>query len=303
MRAAYPSRCLVAGASGQVGTQIMSILGPERCVAASRAVGRSGWVHLDLAELAGQPGCADNVITELHVGAVYCAGAMTDVERCESEPEMAMNVNCHGPAALADAAARHGIPFAYFSSEYVFDGRGGPYTEDAAPNPINVYGRSKWMGEQAIRKVHPNPLIIRTTVVYGRDPRGRNFLYGLRRALQSGQTIRVANDQISTPTYNWDLANAAIALVRAEAGGVFHVCGPERLSRFEFARRAAQAMGMDESHIAGIPTEELGQAARRPLDAGLSTQQLHRFPALPPMRGIWEGVRTWAAESVLEMGV
>ena len=285
-----------------MGAQILSILGPERTVATSRASGRPGWTHLDLAALSGQPAEAEKIIADRGVCAAYCVGGMTDVERCESEPEMAMSVNCHGPATLAAAAARHNVPFVYFSTEYVFDGKGGPYAEDASPNPISAYGRSKRMGEQAILKAHPNPLIVRTTVVYGRDPRGRNFLYGLRRALQSGHTFRVASDQISTPTYNWDLANTAIALVRAEAGGVFHVCGPERLSRFEFARCAARAMGLDESHIVGVPTAELGQVAPRPLDAGLSTQKLRRFPSLPPMRGTAEGVRKWAAESVQESG-
>ena len=290
----YSPRCLIVGASGQVGAQICSILGPERAVAASREAERPGWLQLDLAVLAAEPIRAANVIAELPLCAVYCVGGMTDVERCEREPDAAMSVNCHGPAALAGAAARDGVPFVYFSTEYVFDGKNGPYAEDAPPSPISVYGQSKWMGEQAVREAHPSPLIIRTTVVYGPDPRGRNFLYGLRRAIQARRTIRVANDQISTPTYNRDLARTTIALVEAQAHGIWHVCGPERLSRFEFALRAAHAMGLDASGIVGVPTSELGQVAPRPLDAGLSTEKLHRFHSLPAMRGTEEAVREWA---------
>jgi dTDP-4-dehydrorhamnose reductase len=290
----YSPRCLIVGASGQVGAQIFSVLGPERAAAASREAERPGWLQLDLAVLAMEPIRAANAIAELRACAVFCVGGMTDVERCEREPEMAMKVNCDGPAVLAGAAARHGAPFVYFSTEYVFDGKNGPYAEDAPPSPISVYGQSKWMGERAVLKAHPSALIIRTTVVYGPDPKSRNFLYSLRRAIQSGRTMRVANDQISTPTYNRDLARTTIALVEAQAHGVWHVCGPERLSRFEFALRAAHVMGLDPSRIVGVPTSELGQVAPRPLDAGLSIEKLHRLPSLPSMRGTEEAIREWA---------
>jgi dTDP-4-dehydrorhamnose reductase len=298
--AAEKGRSLIIGASGQVGWQIFSRLGPERAVGSSRETGPPGWVSLDLGSPAGLDAMAREIIAELDVAAVYCVGGMTDVERCESEPGLAMRINCHGPAVLASAAAAQGVPFVYFSTEYVFDGKSGPYAEDAPAAPINAYGRSKWMGELAVRSAHPASLIIRTTVVYGPDPGGRNFLYGLRRALQAGQTMRVASDQISTPTYNRDLASVAIALVQAGASGVFHVCGAERLSRLEFARRAARAMGLDSSRIVGTPTAELGQVAPRPLEAGLSTEKLRRHSWLPAMRGIEGAVREWAEQSRFE---
>jgi dTDP-4-dehydrorhamnose reductase len=297
-----PTRCLIVGASGQVGAQFLSVLGRDGAIATSRVADRPDWVPLDLVALAGQSGQAEKLLADLRPSAVYCLGGMTDVELCESEAEMAMAANCHGPAALAGAAARHDLPFVYFSTEYVFDGKSGPYTEESIPGPINAYGRSKWMGEQAVLKIHPSPLIVRTTVVYGSDPRGRNFLYGLRRALEAGQSVRVANDQVSTPTYNRDLASVTIALVQEGAAGTFHVCGPERLTRFEFALRAARAMSLDASRIVGVPTAELGQAAPRPLDAGLSTCKLRRFPRLPRLRGLEEAVREWMAESGLEVG-
>jgi dTDP-4-dehydrorhamnose reductase len=284
-----------------VGAQIISILGPDRAVPASRAPAQPGWVQLDLASLAGDSRLAADRIAQLDVGAVYCVGGMTDVERCESEPEMAMRINCHGPAALAEAAARNGVPFVYFSTEYIFDGNSGPYTEDAPASPISVYGRSKWLGEQAILRAHSCPLIVRTTVVYGSDARGKNFLYALRRAMLERRTMRVANDQISTPTYNRDLARTTIALLQSRAHGVWNVCGPQRLSRLEFALRAARAMGLDESGIVGVPTAELRQAARRPLSAGLSTERLRRFPSLPAMRGTEEAIGEWVREGRFEV--
>src|SRR5262249_33877163 len=148
--------------------------------------------QLDLASLTFEN--ASEILAALMPDAVYCVGAMTDVERCESESDLAKSVNCEGPAQLAAAAAVRNLPYVYFSTEYVFNGFAGPYYEDAAPDPINVYGRTKWCGEIAVRNAHPSPLIIRTTVVYGPDPGGKNFLSSLRRALVSGGCIRVAND-------------------------------------------------------------------------------------------------------------
>lgn len=178
-----------------MGHQIALLLGTGDCVRTSRQGGPAGWVSLDLGTLAREPHLAAALIRDLQVSAVYCAGGATNVELCETQPEMALAVNCAGPAALA-AAARE-IPFVYFSIEYVFDGLAGPYHEDSAAAPISAYGRSKWRGEVEVRNSHPSPLIVRTTVVYGSDPGHRNFLYSLRRCLSSQQVFRVPMDQIS----------------------------------------------------------------------------------------------------------
>jgi len=278
---------LVVGASGQVGRQLVAVLGAGRCIAAKRS-------DLDLAEAADRPEIAASALSG--VTAVYCCGGMTDVEECESAEADAFRVNSLGPAVLAHAAARRGLPFVYFSTEYVFDGKSGPYDETGRPAPLSVYGRSKREGEIAILSVHSRAVILRTTVVYGPDPGGRNFLYGLRRALLAGKPMHVASDQISTPTYNLDLARVAVDLVEAGASGIFHVCGPERVSRLQFALKAAALMGLDGSPIRGVATAELKQRAPRPLNAGLATS---RLPGLR-MRGIEESVSDWIASGTLQ---
>lgn len=272
------------------------MLGPEHAIGTFRRNPPAGGVTFDLAEIARRPDQARQFLKQFDFAAIYCAGALTHVDGCESAPEEAMRVNCHGPAALASAAGEAKVPFVFFSTEYVFDGENGPYAEDAGAHPISVYGRSKWLGEQAICQAHPGALILRTTVVYGIDPAGKNFLYALRRACLERRPFRVPRDQVSTPTYNRDLAQAAIGLVQAEATGVFHVCGSERLSRYEFAHRAARAMGLDAGNLTGVTTRELAQAAPRPLSAGLLTGKLARtLPGLR-MHSIEEGVREWMAE-------
>jgi dTDP-4-dehydrorhamnose reductase len=133
-------------------------------------------------------------------------------------------------------------------------------------------------------------------VVYGPDPRQMNYLYALMRNLSTGAKMRVPEDQVSTPTYNRDLIAVALGLVREGAAGVFHVAGPERMGRLEFARQIAQQLGLDSSLLEGVSTAALGQAAGRPLDAGLATEKLRRLHPDLRMRTLAEGLVDCAAE-------
>src|SRR4030095_11997232 len=122
-------------------------------------------------------------------------------------------VNCEGPGALAAAAASSGARTVYLSTEYVFDGTDGPYGEDAVGRPLSVYRRGKLEGEHAVQEADPAALVLRTTVVYGPEAHGRNFAYQLADRLGRGEAMRVPGDQVSSPTYNRDLADALVALV------------------------------------------------------------------------------------------
>jgi dTDP-4-dehydrorhamnose reductase len=285
------AKSLVVGANGQVGAAILSALG-DRALGAGRAPTAELPLAVDLVSLAHRPGLASELLAPLALNAVYCVGGATDVERCQSDVDWAIETNCHGPAALA-AAARH-MPFVYFSTEYVFDGIDGPYAETDPTNPLSVYGRSKLEGEQRILDTHPNPLILRTTVVYGPDRQRKNFLYTLKRLLASGQTMRVPIDQISTPTCNEDLAQAAVELVDSKTSGIIHACGPDLLSRFDFALQAAQILGLDASLVQGVTTAELSQKAPRPLNAGMITDRLRQTLRNTRMRTNAEAIEAWS---------
>ena len=304
-----PNRALIVGASGQVGTQMLEALG-ESALATSR-VEREGWLRLDLAELSEGVSVVDAVLDGEALDAVYCTGGMTHVDGCEAEPELAWRTNARGPGVLAAYARRRGLPFVFFSTEYVFDGFAddpGPYAEDSRTNPLSVYGRTKLEGEQRVLDAHPEALVLRTTVVYGPDPRQMNYLYALMRNLSAGATMRVPEDQVSTPTYSRDLIAAARGLVRAGATGVFHVAGPERMGRLEFAQEIARRLGLDAGLLEGVSTAELKQAAARPLDAGLATEKLRRFCGDRhlelQMRTVGESLQDCAAEltGFLEQG-
>jgi dTDP-4-dehydrorhamnose reductase len=284
---------LIVGANGQVGAAIASLLG-DRALPAGRAITPRTPIALDLIACARNPGLAQTLLAPLALDAVYCVGGATDVERCETDISWAMDTNCNGPAALA-AASRH-LPFVYFSTDYVFDGNHGPYSETDATNALSVYGRSKLEGEQRVLDAHPDALIIRTTGVFGPDHQRKNFLYTLQRLLSTGQRMKVPGDQISTPTYNVDLAQSTIDLMAARATGIFHAGGPDLLSRFDFALLAADLLHLDPSQLDNIATADLNQRAPRPLFSGLKIDKLTATLGRNPMRSTRDAIAAWAAQ-------
>ena len=295
------ARTLIAGATGQVGTQMLRYLTERRGAGAALPTTRhqrEGWIHLDFAELETVEQAAA-LFDAYALDSVYCVAGMTAVDACEDEPELAMRTNARGPGVLAAYAQRRKLPFVYFSTEYVFDGspeHPGPYAEQDALRPLSVYGKSKLAGEEAVCKACACALVLRTTVVYGPDAREKNYLYSLMRNLATGTRMRVPEDQISTPTYNLDLIAAAIGLVQCGASGIFHVCGPELLGRLEFAEAIAKTLGLDASLLEGVTTAELGQRAPRPLAAGLATGKLQSLYPQLRMRPLRQALEDCAAE-------
>lgn len=296
-------KTLILGVSGQVGTQLLRQLcvreGENQLMAPRRgnAPDGSDW---DLSRLVS----LDEVkrkVGNSQLKAIYCVGGMTHVDGCEAQPELAFRTNATGPSLLAKYTELIGVPFVYFSTEYVFDGsveRPGPYDENSPTNPVSVYGRSKLEGEQRTLDSCRMALVLRTTVVYGADPQGKNFLCGVLRNLQEGRRMRVPRDQFSTPTYNKDLATATLALMQAERWGVWHVAGPELMNRFDFASRIATSFQLDGSLLDPVETSELQQEARRPLFAGLSTCKLQEEQPAIRMRATMETFPDYRADGL-----
>jgi dTDP-4-dehydrorhamnose reductase len=273
---------LIVGAGGQVGAVLLRQLG-ERAVGTWRTPA-AGRLTLDLEDMAARPALAADVVRRADVRTVFVVAAMTQVDRCEDHPATAMAVNRDAPARLAAAARRRGARTVFFSTEYVFDGTTGPYRESDEARPLSVYGRTKLAGEQAVLEADPAALVVRTTVVWGPEANGRNFAHQLARRLRDGTPMAVPEDQISTPTYNDDLARATVALVDAGVTGVVHVAGAELLDRAAFARRLAAAMGLDPALVQPVPTAALGQRAARPLRAGLRIDRLRSLlPSFEPL--------------------
>ncbi len=261
---------LVIGASGLVGG---ALLGELRRTGAA-AVGtyhrtpQPGLVALDITDAAALA----QVFGAARPSVVYLAAAQTNVDWCESHAAESEQINVAGTAAVADACARVGARLVFFSSDYVFDGRSGPYSEDDQPAPINVYGHHKLAAERLVL-ADPTALVVRTTVVFGPERQRKNFAYRVQAVLGRREQLRVPIDQRGSPSYAPAVARLSVALVGANATGIYHVAGPVLISRYQFAVRLAAALGLPADLIAPITTAELGQPARRPLQAGLYTDK------------------------------
>ena len=281
-------RALVIGASGQVGAAVGERLGARGYpwVGTYAKVPRPELRPLDLAD----ESATRRLIADAAPDWVFCAGALTYVDYCEEHPEEAFRLNRDAPALVARAAAERGAGIVFYSTEYVFDGESGPYAEDDPVRPISVYGQSKLEGERAVSAENPRAIIVRTTVVYGPEPQGKNFVYQLLRRARAGERMRVPADQISSPTYNPDLAAASVELAERGCRGVFHIAGSQILDRHAFARAACRAFGLDEALLDPVATSALAQRARRPLRAGLRIDRARAVLA-SPLRGPDEGLK------------
>ena len=267
---------VVVGGSGQIGGWLLRTLAERghSGVGTFATTPFDGLVPLDAADLDG----AAHWLRAQRADVVFYPAGFTWVDGCERDPGRARAANLDQPMNLARAAAEIGARFVYFSTDYVFDGRSGPYAESDPPNPLSVYGRSKLDAERALAELSgPPPLIVRTTWVYGPERQGKNFAYQLARTLGEGRELVCPSDQVSSPSYGPDVARAVVALVEQGRSGLVHVAGPDVVDRVRFARALAEGLGLDAGRIAGKTTAELGQEAPRPLNSGLLTHRLDEW--------------------------
>ena len=202
---------------------------------------------------------------------INCA-AMTNVDACETEREIAWKINVGGVEHLIEAARKKPATVIHVSSDYVFDGKNGPYNEDARPEPLSYYGKSKLAGENALRTSGLPYFVARTMVLYGQAEGVKaNFAIWLINSLRDRQTVRIVDDQIGNPTLVDDLAFGLIRAMEMRRTGVYNIAGKDIMSRFDFAVALAKAFGLDPSLIQPIKTSQLNQPAARPLKSGLIT--------------------------------
>jgi dTDP-4-dehydrorhamnose reductase len=253
-------RALVIGASGLVGGALLDALAETGTAAAGtyRGHARPGLMPLDVRDASAVAA----VVRESGADVVYVPASLTNVDYCELHPEESQAINVDGVRHVAATGRR----IVYFSSDYVFAGDRGPYRESDRVHPLCVYGDHKVRAEWLLRETD---LILRTTVVYGPEWQGKNFIYRLCSTLREGKRLRVPHDQVGSPTFAPNLARAAVALEQRGCTGVFHVAGPDRVSRYELALAAARIFELDARLVDPVATADLHQAARRPLDAGM----------------------------------
>jgi dTDP-4-dehydrorhamnose reductase len=202
---------------------------------------------------------------------INCA-AMTNVDLCETEREKAWKINVDGVENIVESAKKQNIRVVHLSTDYIFDGKGGPYGEEDRPSPLNYYGKTKLASENVLLRSGIPHIIVRTMTLYGFAEGVRpNFPLWLLGNLEQGRSVSVVDDQFGNPTLVDDLAFSILKAVELGKTGIFNIAGREIVSRYEFATRIARTFAFSDSLIRPIKTADLDQPAPRPLRSGLVT--------------------------------
>lgn len=271
---------LLTGASGQVGYELArSLQGLGEVVAVDRA-------RMDLSDLDQ----VRRVVREVRPQLIVNPAAYTAVDAAESDVDVAMRVNAQAPGVLAEEAARIGAKLVHYSTDYVFDGsKSGPYVEDDAPNPLNVYGRGKLAGEAAIAAAGAGHLIFRTSWVYGLL--GKNFLLTMLRLGAERDELRVVGDQFGAPTWSATVATLSAHVLAQAVGageqhwdawweqhqGIYHLSAAGDTSWAGFAEAIFELGDLAKRpHVESIPAADYRTAATRPANSRLSCAKLAR---------------------------
>jgi len=236
-------------------------------------------VGIDRYVLEGQNGLAIDItrrdrilesIVTVAPNVVVHAAAETNVDRCETQRDVARRINVEGTANIAQACVRVRAKLIFVSTDYVFDGNKGNYAETDEPNPINFYGLTKLEAERILASISSGFLLVRTSVLYGCHPTKLNFATWILKGLRERQTMKVVDDHINSPTFAGNLADAIHRAIELRSQGTLHIAGSQRISRFDFARRIATQFDLDESLLLPVKMKDLDWIARRPRDSSLN---------------------------------
>ncbi|MCM0082505.1 dTDP-4-dehydrorhamnose reductase [Geomonas sp. Red32] len=258
---------LVVGCNGMLGQELMALYGD-----AARGVDVD---QIDITDLLS----VQRVLMTLKPRVVINAAAYTDVDGCESKAETAMQVNGEGVGFLAMLCRELGAKLVQVSTDYVFDGsKGAPYEEYDPPSPLSVYGESKLAGEMNAALAHDH-LIVRTQWLYGHA--GKNFVETMLKLATDRKELSVVDDQIGSPTWTYDLAQALKALIEKNCTGIYHAANSGFVSWNGFAKEIFRLAGVEVT-VNAMSTEQLGRPAPRPLYSTLDCARLIQDTGFTP---------------------
>ena len=284
-------RVLITGASGFVGENLAHrfVQDCKLALAYGRTTPTGKASNVFSVDLSVR-GNFSSALGDLTVDTVVHTAAIVNPDLCERDPRMALAINVEGTREVARWAEARGARMIFFSTDLVFDGKKGWYQEEDAPDPLNVYGRTKLDAEEQVASTCTQWVIVRLALSYGmtRGAKG-DWTLAMRRALAAGRTLRLFTDQFRTPAYVDDTAEAVIRLARAGKNGIYHLGGTERVSRYEFGREFCSIFGLDEERLVPIRMEGADNAAPRAPDCSLDTAKLSRDIGLVPC-GVEQGL-------------
>lgn len=290
-------RILITGSNGLLGQKLVAALRDDsevELIATSRGLDRTP-------RPLGDRYRAMDITAQEEVDAVFDAArpdvvvhtaAMTNVDACELDPVACKLQNVTATEHLVHAAKRHGSHFVLLSTDFIFDGRNGPYREEDEPAPLSIYGHSKLDAEQVVMNAGlPKWTIARTIIVYGvaQGLSRSNVVLWAKGALEKHQPIKVVDDQWRMPTLAEDLADGCIRIAKRGATGIFHLSGPDGMSILELVQRVGAFFHLDASIVTPVKSDSLGQPAKRPPRTGFILEKARRELGYAPS-GFEEGL-------------
>ena len=278
-------RLLITGGSGLLGSKVAekAILDGYKVYSGfNQHKTRAGIpVKLDICEKEA----TNRVFTEIKPEIVVHSAAITNVDKCEEEKELAWKVNLEGAKRIAELSREHGAFLIYVSTDYVFSGKEGMYRETDETKPINHYGATKLEGEKTVAALTAEWCIARPSVIYGSVPAAGkiNFVLWVLDKLRAGEQIKIITDQYISPTFNTNLAEMIIEVARRRLTGIYHLSGATPINRYNFARLIAETFELDKSLIKPAKSEEMKWNAERPKNTSLNVEKASRTLSKKPL--------------------
>ena len=259
---------LITGAYGQLGDACVKFLKNNYNITLSGVSPSDGGVHLDIRSKSS----IKKVLSDIDPDVILNLAALTDVDGCELDPQQAKDINVSGVKNLCRDFSGH---FIQISTDYVFDGESGPYSEEDQPNPRSVYGKTKLFADNWLLDNYSKSTIIRTNILYSYTKRTKaSFLKWVVDSLNDNQNIKVVNDQWNNPTWTESLSSVISKIIDNQAFDLYHYGDRDILNRFDFSILISKVFNLDSSLIMPISSDELNQIAPRPRKSGLITKKI-----------------------------
>jgi dTDP-4-dehydrorhamnose reductase len=269
------TKILITGSNGLLGQKLVSLLTQQtdiQLIATSRGANRmdftDGYEYQEMDITDAEQVAV--VIEKVRPDAIIHTAAMTNVDQCEVEKDLCWAMNVKAVEYLVEACENHQIFLCHLSTDFVFDGQSGPYSEEDLPSPVSFYGWSKYAAEEVVKRAKCPWSIVRTVLVYGitNDMSRSNIILWVKNSLEQQKAIKVVTDQFRTPTLAEDLAMGCFLVVNQKAKGIFHISGKDFLTPYEMAIKTADFFGLDKSLISQVDSNNFTQPAKRPARTG-----------------------------------
>ena len=270
-------KILVTGSAGLIGIQVVKdLLDNHKQVYScyNKTKPKLGIItHLDLTKKDD----IVNTMNRIKPDVVIHLGAMTDVELCETETELAKKINTDATKILALESEKYNTFFVYMSTDYVFDGKVGMKTEEDEPNPINFYGKSKLGGENVLKKITTPNVIVRTSTPFGLHSKKISFPIWVKKNLELEKEISVVVDQYTSPSYVPNISKMIIEIIERKITGIIHLAGATKISRYDFAVQISKIINANKQFLKLTKMDQMDWKAQRPADSSLNVSKANKI--------------------------